>query len=163
MKPCPVLYAEDDDNDAFLMQRAFGKNAIRHPLHIVPDGTEAIRFLSDAIQRAGRHEGPLPGLILLDLNLPRITGLEVLKWIREQPELRAVCVLVFTSSSQDRDIQTAYALGANGYLVKPVSSEKLLEMIASVRDCCLGQPVDRGRVWLEVKGNVPPPTAAQPA
>ena len=154
----PVLYVEDDENDAFLMRRAFSKAAVVNPLQIVTDGAEAIRYLAGEDRFADRTHFPLPCMLLLDLNLPRRSGLEVLKWMREQPQYRTLPVVILTSSNQDRDIGSAYTLGANGYLVKPPSSEKLLQMVETLRDACLVPNID-GERWLDFKGNLPPPGA----
>jgi CheY-like chemotaxis protein len=154
----PVLYAEDEENDVFLMQRAFRKAGIQNLLHTAGDGAEAIRYLQGADDYVDRQRFPLPCLVLLDLNLPRQSGLEVLKWIREQPSFAHLPVVILTSSNQHRDIASAYQLGANGYLVKPPSSEKLIELVATLRDTCLVAPMTAEGV-LELKGNVPPPTA----
>jgi CheY-like chemotaxis protein len=154
----PVLYAEDEENDAFLMERAFLKAGVANPLQIVVDGAAAIRYLSGVGEFSERGRYPLPCLLLLDLNLPRQSGLEVLEWTRAQPALRAMPIVILTSSSQNRDIGSAYALGANGYLVKPPSSERLIELVTGLRNVCL----DRGAQahgWLELKGNQPPPPA----
>jgi CheY-like chemotaxis protein len=155
----PVLYAEDEDNDAFLMQRAFTKAGVANPLAIVPDGAAAIRYLSGKGEFADRASHPAPCLLLLDLNLPRQSGLEVLAWTRTQPELRALPIVILTSSSQDRDIGSAYSLGANGYLVKPPSSDRLIELVSSLRDVCL-VPDKNLEGWFDIKGNQPPPAAS---
>lgn len=157
MSRLPVLYAEDDDNDVFLMERAFEKASVQNPLKTVRDGAAAIRYLSATGEFTDRQQFPLPCLLLLDLNLPRRSGLEVLKWTREQPALRTLPAIMLTSSSQDRDIGSAYSLGANGYLVKPPSPERLLELVTSLRDACLVAecPLEG---WLDMKGNLPPPT-----
>jgi CheY-like chemotaxis protein len=156
--PPPVLYAEDEENDVFLMQRAFRKAGIKNPLQTASDGAEAIRYLQGAGDYADRRRFPLPCLVLLDLNLPRRSGLEVLKWIREQPSFAHLPVVILTSSNQHRDIASAYQLKANGYLVKPPSSEKLIELVATLRDTCLTGPITAEGV-LGLKGNVPPPAA----
>jgi CheY-like chemotaxis protein len=96
--------------------------------------------------------------LLLDLNLPRQSGLEVLKWVRERPDFSDLPIVILTSSSQDRDIGSAYQLGANGYLVKPPSSEKLLDLVTGLRDVCLA-PNAASQGWLDLKGNQPPPAA----
>src|SRR5262245_28825507 len=119
----PVLYAEDEDNDVFLMRRAFERAGVENALQVVGDGTKAIQYLSGAGEFADRRRFPMPCLVLLDLNLPRRSGLEVLKWLREQPALQELPVVMLTSSLQDCDIGSAYNLGANGYLVKPPSSD----------------------------------------
>jgi CheY-like chemotaxis protein len=157
MSPQPVLYAEDEDNDVFLMQRAFAKAGVSNPLQVVIDGAAAIRYLSGAGEFEDRKRFPTPCLVLLDLNLPRRSGLDVVKWMREQPRFRSLPVVFLTSSSQTRDIRSAYTLGANGYLVKPASSEKLIELITTLRDACL-VPNARTQGWLDIQGNQPPPT-----
>jgi CheY-like chemotaxis protein len=152
----PVLYAEDEENDAFLMQRAFAKAFVSNPLQIVVDGAAAIRYLSATGEFADRERFPSPCLLLLDLNLPRNSGLEVLKWARAQSAFQALPIVILTSSSQDRDIGSAYALGANGYLVKPPSSERLIELVTELRDVCLVPDVS-AEGWLDIRGNQPPP------
>lgn len=154
----PVLYAEDEDNDAFLMQRAFAKACVSNPLRVVDDGPAAIRYLSGDGEFADRLRHPLPCLLLLDLNLPRRSGLEVLQWVRAQPAFAELPVVILTSSSQDRDIGSAYTLGANGYLVKPASSDKLIDLVTGLRDVCLA-PQPKPARWLDLKGNHPPPNA----
>jgi CheY-like chemotaxis protein len=157
----PVLYAEDEENDAYLMQRAFAKAGVANPLHIVIDGAAAIRYLTGEDEYSDRERFPEPCLLLLDLNLPRQSGLEVLQWTRAQPALRAMPIVILTSSSQDRDIGSAYALGANGYLVKPPSSERLIELVTGLRDVCL-VPGAQAQGWLDLKGNQPPPPERSP-
>ena len=154
--PPPVLYVEDEDNDAFLMQRAFSKAGVINPLQIVIDGTAAIQYLAGRTPYHDRARHPLPCLLLLDLNLPRQSGLEVLKWVRGQAEFRDLPIIILTSSSQDRDIESAYGLGANGYLVKPASADRLIELVAGFRDVCL-VPNAPTQGWLDIKGNQPPP------
>jgi len=111
----PILYAEDDENDAFLANRAFEKAEILNPLVVVSDGKAAIEYLAGTGQYANRTEYPLPCLILLDLKLPRVSGLEVLKWIRSQPSVCTLPVLMLTSSNQDGDVHRAYILGAKKF------------------------------------------------
>ena len=153
----PVLYAEDEDNDAFLMQRAFVKACVANPLRVVVDGPSAIRYLAGTGEFSDRAQHPMPCLLLLDLNLPRQSGLEVRKWVRLRPDFADLPILILTSSSQDRDIGSAYQLGANGYLVKPASSDKLIDLVAGLRDVCL-VPNVTAQGWLDLKGNQPPPT-----
>jgi CheY-like chemotaxis protein len=156
MSLAPVLYAEDEENDAFLMERAFLKAGVANPLQVVIDGAAAIRYLSGVDEFSDRSKYPLPCLLLLDLNLPRHSGLEVLEWTRGQPALSGMPIVILTSSSQDRDIGSAYSLGANGYLVKPPSSERLIELVTGLRNVCL-VPGGQTQGWLELKGNQPPP------
>lgn len=152
----PVLYAEDEDNDVFLMQRAFTKACVSNPLQIVTDGVEAIQYLSGQGKYEDRDRYPTPCLLMLDLNLPRRSGLEVVKWVREQPALQDLPVVLLTSSNQACDIDSAHALGANGYLVKPASSDKLIEVVTMLRDTCL-VPQAKSQGWLDFKGNQLPP------
>ena len=130
----PILYAEDDDNDAFLIQRAFKQAEIHNPLVIVPDGNAAIEYLSGTGKYARRGEHPLPCLVLLDLKMPGKSGLEVLEWIRTQPTVSTLPALMLTSSNQESDIRRAYVLGANGYLLKQNRPDEMLVMAKAIRD-----------------------------
>src|SRR6185436_6099666 len=98
MKPKPILYAEDEENDAFFMRRAFHRAEVEHPLMVVRNGQEVIDYCCGIGQYANREEFPLPWLLLLDLNMPKKTGLDDLKWIRSQPSLSTLPVIVITSS-----------------------------------------------------------------
>lgn len=123
-----ILLVEDDINDALLLRRAFAKAGVVNTIVQLEDGDSAVAYLDGAGEYADREYYPLPCLILLDLKLPRRSGLEVLEWMRAQPGLRRIPVVVLTSSQQSRDINRAYDLGANSYLVKPVGFDTLLEM-----------------------------------
>jgi CheY-like chemotaxis protein len=138
-----LLIAEDDDNDLFFLQRAFDTAEVKNPLQIVRDGQEAIEYLSGAGSFADRIKFPLPHLFLLDLKMPRKTGMEVLEWLSEQPELRCLPVVVFSSSANRRDIERAYELGANAFVVKPSSMIERAELAKAM-----------GLFWLE--SNEPP-------
>lgn len=127
-----VLLVEDDPNDVLLIQRAWRKANIAAPLQVVTDGEAATRYLTGGGEFADRQRYPLPILVLLDLKLPRKSGFEVLAWLRQQPVLRRLPVVVLTSSSEPEDINRAYELGANSYLVKPVQFESLQEMMQTV-------------------------------
>lgn len=128
-----ILCAEDDANDAFLLQRAFEKVGMEWPLLMVNDGMEAISYLAGQPPFDDRTQHPLPALLLLDLKMPRKNGLEVLTWVRSTPELQTLPVLMLTSSNQETDVHRAYALGANGYLVKPNDPRELLSMVEAIR------------------------------
>lgn len=123
-----ILVVEDNPDDVLLIQRAFRKARLTQPLQQVGDGEEAINYLNGTGAYSDRQQYPLPGLLLLDLKLPRKSGLEVLAWLKKQPGLHRLPVIVFTSSREDGDIQRAYDLGANSYLVKPVNFDALLEI-----------------------------------
>lgn len=128
MSGTAILLVEDDANDVFLLRRAFTKAGIESGLHTVADGEEAVSYLAGEGKFSDRDQHPLPQLVLLDLKLPRRSGLEVLEWVRARPELRRIPVIVLTSSRESRDVNRAYDLGANSYLVKPVSFEDLLSL-----------------------------------
>ena len=130
----PVLYAEDDVNDAFLLERAFSKADIINPLVIVSDGNAAIDYLSGKGNHYQRNENPFPCLVLLDLKMPGKSGLEVLEWMRNEPTVSTLPVLMFTSSSQEKDVRHAYLLGANGYLLKPSLPDGLLSLVRALKD-----------------------------
>src|SRR5207245_7487111 len=115
-----ILLVEDREDDIILIRRAFTKGNVLNPLQVVRDGDEAIAYLSGQGRYSNRAEYPLPDLVLLDLKMPRVDGFEVIRWIREQPGLKALRFVVLTSSDEMRDVNLAYQLGANSFLVKPV-------------------------------------------
>jgi CheY-like chemotaxis protein len=127
-----ILLVEDDSNDILFVQRAFKRVNVENPIHIVRDGDAAISYLSGAGDYANRDQYPLPALILLDLKLPRRSGIEILAWIRQQPGLRRIPVVVLTSSRESIDLERSYDLGVNSYLVKPVKFEALSQMIEAI-------------------------------
>jgi CheY-like chemotaxis protein len=130
----PILYAEDDEDDVFLMERAFKAAGVRNPLQTVPDGKSAIEFLSTAHRSRGLEELPMPCLLLLDLKMPGESGFDVIQWTRSQPATSSLPIVVVTSSDQESDIHRAYLLGANGYVVKPGKPEDLLVAVRGIRD-----------------------------
>jgi CheY-like chemotaxis protein len=114
-----ILLAEDSEDDILLIKQAFAKANIINPIFVVRDGEEAVLYLNGDGKFANRAEYPLPDLLLLDLKMPAVDGFEVLKWLRSQPSLAALRVVVMTSSEYIRDVNQAYQLGANSFLVKP--------------------------------------------
>lgn len=129
VEPPPILVAEDDPDDAFMLRRAFAKANVANPLAFVVDGEEAIEYLGGTGRYGGHSRQPLPVVLLLDLKMPRCNGFEVLEWVREHPGLGRLPVVVLTSSRESTDIARAYELGANSYLVKPGSPEDLLATV----------------------------------
>ena len=123
----PILIVEDNPIDLDLTRRAFTRRKLANPIHVARDGEEALAWI--ARWEAGER---LPSLILLDLKLPRVTGLEVLRRYKEHGSVRTVPVIVLTSSSEDRDIAGAYALGVNSYIVKPVDFDKFNEVASQI-------------------------------
>ena len=114
-----MLVAEDRDEDVEILKLAFQKAQVNEPLHFVSNGEEAIEYLTGAGRFANRAEYPLPRVLLLDLKMPLKGGFEVLEWLRLQPGLRRLLVVIFTSSELPEDVNRAFDLGANSYLVKP--------------------------------------------
>src|SRR5439155_14882957 len=113
-----VLLAEDDPDDVLLTQIAFEKARLANPLQVVRDGEETIDYLNGEGVYSNRARFPMPILLLLDLNMPKVNGFQVLEWLREHPMLKRLPVAVMTSSDHDPDITRAYGLGADSYLIK---------------------------------------------
>ncbi|MDX2243865.1 MAG: response regulator [Leptolyngbyaceae cyanobacterium bins.302] len=128
----PILLVEDSTNDVLLIRRAFRKATITAPLHTVSNGDEAVAYLSGAAPYNDRAQHPLPVLILLDLKLPRRSGAEVLQWLRQQPILKRIPVVVLTASREYIDINRVYDLGANAYMVKPVMFDDLVQIVGTL-------------------------------
>src|SRR5215469_4123190 len=129
-----ILLAEDEEDYVLLIKHAFDKANIPNPLHVVWNGQEAISYLKGDGKYSNRDEYPLPDLLLLDLKMPRMNGFEVLKWLRAQPGLSSLRVLVLTSSDQIRDVNEAYQLGANSFLVKPSDFEDVTQLSRLIQD-----------------------------
>jgi CheY-like chemotaxis protein len=124
-----VLLVEDDPGDILMTREAFGHYKIRNELHVVTDGEQALQFL----HRVGDYaDAPRPGLILLDLNLPRRDGLEVLAELKADPELKVIPVVILTTSQAHEDILRSYALHANAYVSKPVDFERFMDVIRQI-------------------------------
>jgi CheY-like chemotaxis protein len=128
----PILLVEDSPDDALLIQRAFRKANLANPVQLVRDGEEAVAYLSGKAPYDDRIRFPLPVFMLLDLKLPRRSGLEVLAWLRQESVVKRLPVVVLTSSRESVDVNRAYDLGVNSYLTKPVGFEALLEMVKNV-------------------------------
>jgi CheY-like chemotaxis protein len=124
-KPVKILLVEDNPDDVLITQRALAKSRVANELHVVRDGQEALEFLfgagGDAVSR--------PDLILLDLNLPRVNGIEVLEQIRQSEDLAVIPVIMLTASDREEDIVRSYRLGSNTYIQKPVEFAKFLHAL----------------------------------
>jgi CheY-like chemotaxis protein len=128
-KVIDVLLVEDDDGDVLMTREAFEHYKLRNRLHVVGDGEQALEFL----RRTGRYpDAPRPGLILLDVNLPRRSGLEVLAELKQDPDLLAIPVVMLTTSRAEEDIVRSYALHANAFVSKPVDFEQFIEAIRQI-------------------------------
>jgi CheY-like chemotaxis protein len=135
MSACPViLIAEDDEDYVLLIKQVFARAHIPNPIHVVWNGEEAISYLKGAGKYSNRDEYPLPDILLLDLKMPRVNGMEVLKWVRQQPSLASLRILVLTSSDRMRDVNEAYDLGANSFLVKPLDFHDFTNLSRLIAD-----------------------------
>lgn len=138
-KPIPILMADDDAEDRAFAEEALTEARLANPLKFVDDGEQ----LMDYLHRRGRYAdpdvSPRPGLILLDLNMPRKDGREALREIKEDPDLRTIPVVVLTTSQSDEDIVRSYQLGVNSYIQKPVTFERLVKVMQVL-----------GRYWFEI-------------
>ncbi len=140
-----ILVAEDDTTDAFFLQRAFKRTGIPITLHFVRDGQEVLDYLQGEGKFADRQTHPLPQLVLLDLNMPRLDGFDVLKWVRQQPQLSRLVIVIFSASDEARDINRAYGLGANSYIVKPHSMEELMRLVGDFKKHWLQGDTNHGQ------------------
>ncbi len=145
MKRNPILLVEDNPDDIKLTQRALDKNNIANEMVVTQDGAEALEYLYGTGAYAGRDATALPTVVLLDLKLPRIDGLEVLRQIRAHTRTRLLPVVILTSSREEQDLVQSYSLGANSYIRKPVDFEQFTEAIRQL-----------GLYWLVL--NEPPPS-----
>jgi CheY-like chemotaxis protein len=135
----PILIAEDDEEDRMLARDALEESRLANPIHFVEDGVELLDFLHRRGPYAPPEAAPRPGLILLDINMPRMTGLEALREIKEDPELRRIPVIILTTSRADEDIIRSYDLGVNSFISKPVTFEGLVGVMRLV-----------GTYWFEI-------------
>jgi CheY-like chemotaxis protein len=139
----PILLAEDDENDIFLMGRAFDRAGIPNRLLVVRNGQEAIDYLAGTGQYADREKFPVPGLILLDLKMPWMDGFDVLTWLRAQKRFNELPVVVLTSSKLQADVDRSRQLGVYDYRVKPHGFEDLVKLLDDVRKCWLDEKYNR--------------------
>jgi CheY-like chemotaxis protein len=154
-----ILVAEDCEDDIALIRLAFSKSKLLNPVQFVRDGEEAIAYLRGEGPYANRVEYPLPCLVILDLKMPRKNGLEVLEWIRGQPGLNALRVIVLTTSQEIRDVNQAYQLGANSFLVKPTDFNDFVAMTRALAGYWLwmSQVPESWRTQHAASGALPPP------
>jgi len=126
-----VLLVEDDPGDVLMTREAFADHGLDNTLHVVGDGVEALQFL----RREGAHaDAPTPDLVLLDLNLPRMDGREVLAELKADPELRRIPVVVLTTSEAEEDVLRSYSLHANAYVTKPVDFDRFVQVVQQIDD-----------------------------
>jgi CheY-like chemotaxis protein len=125
-----ILLVEDDSNDVLLMKRALEKNGLHSPVYVVGDGEQALAYLQHSGTFSDRSQFPFPDVILMDLKLPRVSGLEVLRWLHDHPQCPAVPTIVLSASRIEEDVSEAYRLGANSYFVKPTDFEELEKLVS---------------------------------
>ncbi len=152
MKNETILLVEDDPNDVLLIERAFQKAGFAQSLKMVRDGDEAIDYLRGTGQFADRALFPLPYLVLLDLKMPGTDGFEVLRWARSEDSLKPLLIVVLTSSNLQADVDRAYELGANSYLVKPVEFNQMVNLLRRFE-----------AYWTEINRTPTGPTLESPA
>ncbi len=152
-----ILLAEDTEDDILLIQRAFKRAFITNPLHIVRDGEEAILYLAGRGKYSLRDEYPLPHLFLLDLKMPRADGFEVLSWVRAQPSLSNLIIVVLTMSQDIRDVNKAYSLGANSFLVKPMDFEHATSLSQLIQNYWLSFNKPPQISWPPPENHISPP------
>jgi CheY-like chemotaxis protein len=129
-----ILIIEDNEDDAFLLRAALNREGINSSVHLVANGKEGVRYLLGEGAYADRVQSPLPDVIFTDLNLPIMSGFDVLSWLKGHPELSVLPTMVISASNRDEDIQKAYQLGANAYLIKPGSLAQLQKIIRAAHD-----------------------------
>ncbi|WP_407733499.1 response regulator [Pseudomonas citronellolis] len=138
-QPVHILIADDDQDDCLMTREAFAECRIGNPLHFVHDGEALLDYLRRRAPYDDEERHPLPGLILLDLNMPRMDGREALQAIKSDPVLRVIPVVVLTTSSAEEDILRSYNMGSNSFITKPVTYTGLIEVVKNL-----------GRYWLEI-------------
>ncbi len=126
-----ILLVEDNPDDIIITKRALQKGKINNRLYIVHDGEEALQFL----KRTGPYEdAPKPALILLDLKMPKVNGFEVLEEIKQDKDLKSIPIIMLTTSAREIDIEKAYQLGCNNYIIKPVSFENFIQTVIKIKE-----------------------------
>jgi CheY-like chemotaxis protein len=128
----PILLAEDDEHERFFLRLALEQSGVANPVITVEDGREAVDYLAGVGPYADRASHPLPGLIVLDLKMPRMSGFDVLAWLSSRPDFKELPVVVLSSSALDSDIQRAKELGADDFQVKPLGFERLVDIVRAL-------------------------------
>jgi CheY-like chemotaxis protein len=139
-----ILIAEDDNDYAFFLERAFRVIGLKNPIRILPDGAEVVAYLAGEGEYADRHQFPLPSVVFTDLKMPRSSGFEVLEWMQKNPDCGVIPRIVLSSSDNEQDIARAYDLGAHAYLAKPGRLPDLESILRLTRDFwarCLKPPM----------------------
>src|SRR3954471_4666818 len=163
-KPQVVLSVDDNDVDGALLERAFKRTSIPARLFRVSEGPQAMAYLSGDGIYQDRENYPLPDLVLLDLAMPKMSGIEVLKWIRDQPQVKRTKVLIFTSSEKPEDYKSANEIGADGYFLKPTKFDDLKNLVKQIQDNWLAVKSKKlktiGRKGKDTLDDTPGPTSS---
>jgi CheY-like chemotaxis protein len=139
MRTTPILLVEDSEDNVFLVRHAMKRAGITARLEVVTSGQQAIEYLGGTNGYSDWHQFPLPSIVLLDLKMPGMSGFDVLKWVRQQPGLKALRVAILTSSDMPSEIKMAHDLGANVFLTKPVQLERLVQIMKTLDEHWLQQ------------------------
>ncbi len=129
-----ILIVEDSEDDAFLLRRALDREGFKSSVQLVCDGRQAVKYLRGEGDYSDRHVHPFPDVVFTDLKMPGLDGFGVLKWLKSHPECKLLPTMVLTSSNEDEDINKAYGLGANAYLVKPGTLAELQKLVRTVHE-----------------------------
>ena len=151
IKPVTILMADDDPDDRAMTKEAFAENCLGNDLRFVEDGEQLLDYLYRRGKYADPADSPWPGIILLDLNMPRKDGREALQEIRSDPRFRGIRVVIMTTSKAEEDVVRSYALSAASYITKPVTFDRLVEVVKAI-----------GKYWLEIV-ELPPDGNDKPA
>jgi CheY-like chemotaxis protein len=138
-QPPLILVVEDNGDDVLMIRRAFERAVVGNPLHVLTSGSDAVAYLRGDPPYSDRAQYPLPALVLLDIKLPLMDGFEVLKWIRSRADLAPVSVVMLTASDSIRDVNLAYQLGANSFLIKPLDFWNAAELSRSIQRLLAGK------------------------
>ena len=133
LNPAPILHVEDNEDDQFFLKRAFAAAGIENSIHFVDDGQKAIDYLSSQGPYADRLAYAVPCLVILDLKLPKMHGLDVLRWIRAHKEFKSIVVVILSSSPLRNDVDTAYNIGVNSFLVKPLTADQMTQIAQLIK------------------------------
>ena len=133
----PILLVEDSPDDVLLIERVFNRTDLNHPLRTVTDGEKAIEYLKGLEEYSDRAAYPYPGLVILDLKMPGMGGFDVIRWMRGHPQAKLVPIIVLSGSSEPADVNLAYELGANAFMVKPANHRALEQLLSTIGEFCL--------------------------
>lgn len=134
INPTPILHVEDNEDDQFFLRRACEVVGIQNVIHCLEDGQKAIDYLSSKAPYGDRQQYAIPCLIILDLKLPKVHGLDVLKWIRAHNEFKSIVIVILSSSPLRNDVDLAYDMGVNSFLVKPLTSEEMTNIARLIKE-----------------------------